>query len=415
MNAPPGPFRPTFWRSPLRGPWLTSALGTILGVLMLVVLVTGFLSHVAYQPDLPGNAIVPAARDLPLSFGWPASPAWLYALTQGLHVNLGLAAVPFLLAKLWSVIPRLFAFPPVTSPAQAIERASVALLVAGAVFQLATGVANAQYWYPFGFNFVVAHYYGAVIFTAAFVIHLVVKVPVAARAYRARGWLRPLREDVLHTRPEPVGDDPGLVPAAPGPATISRRGVIGFAGAGALLLLVANAGQSIGGPLRRVAFLAPRREPTGGDFPINKTARVAGVTPAMTGPGYTLCVRGGPRELRLTRAELAALPQRTARLPIGCVEGWSTEQEWTGVPLAALARMAGVPEPSSAHVESLQPKGVLRAVTLNGAQVRAADALLALQVNGAPLSLDHGYPARVIAPAVPGVHNTKWVGAITFS
>jgi DMSO/TMAO reductase YedYZ molybdopterin-dependent catalytic subunit len=418
MKAPPGPFQPTFWRSPLRGPWLTSALGTILGVLMLVVLVTGFLSHVAYQPDLPGNAIVPAGADLPLNFGWPAAPAWLYALTQGLHVNLGLAAVPFLLAKLWSVIPRLFAFPPVTSPAQAIERLSVALLVSSAVFQLATGVANAQYWYPFGFNFVVAHYYGAVIFTAAFAIHLVVKVPVAARAYRARGWLRPLRDDVLHTRPEPLGDDPDLVPAAPAAATISRRGVIGFAGAGALLLLVANAGQSLGGPFRRVAFLAPRRAPTGAgnaDFPVNKTARTAGVTTAMTGPGYALQVRGGTRELQLTRVQLEALPQRTARLPIGCVEGWSTEQEWTGVPLATLARMAGVPDPSAAHVESLQPKGVLRQVTLNGAQVRAADALLALKVNGADLPLDHGYPARVIAPAVPGVHNTKWVGVITFS
>ena len=39
-----------------------------------------------------------------------------------------------------------------------IERLSIALLVSSAVFQLATGVANAQYWYPFSFNFVVAHY-----------------------------------------------------------------------------------------------------------------------------------------------------------------------------------------------------------------------------------------------------------------
>ena len=39
---------------------------------------------------------------------------------------------------------------------------------------------------------------------------------------------------------------------------------------------------------------------------------------------------------------------------------------------------------------------------------------LALRVNGADLSLDHGYPARIIVPALPGVHNTKWVGAIEF-
>jgi DMSO/TMAO reductase YedYZ molybdopterin-dependent catalytic subunit len=42
------------------------------------------------------------------------------------------------------------------------------------------------------------------------------------------------------------------------------------------------------------------------------------------------------------------------------------------------------------------------------------DSLLALQVNGTDLSPDHGYPARIIVPALPGVHNTKWVGSIDF-
>src|SRR3954453_6897062 len=121
LAPPPGPFRPAFWRSPLRGPWLTSLLGLALLALVGVVAVTGFLSHVAYQPDMRGNAIVPAGRDLPLTFTWPTHPVWLYGLTQGLHVTVGLATVPVLLAKLWSVIPRLFAWPPVTSPAQALE------------------------------------------------------------------------------------------------------------------------------------------------------------------------------------------------------------------------------------------------------------------------------------------------------
>ena len=40
--------------------------------------------------------------------------------------------------------------------------------------------------------------------------------------------------------------------------------------------------------------------------------------------------------------------------------------------------------------------------------------MLALKVEGADLSLDHGYPARLIVPALPGVHNTKWVGRLTF-
>src|SRR5262249_12649508 len=135
-------------------------------------------------PSLGHNAIVPANRDLPLTFGWPTSPRWLYALTQGLHVNVGLITIPLLLAKLWSVIPRLFAWPPVISAAQAIERLAIALLVGSALFQFATGVVDMQNWYPFSFNFVVAHYYGAVVFVASLVLHVVVKLPVMRRAWR---------------------------------------------------------------------------------------------------------------------------------------------------------------------------------------------------------------------------------------
>jgi DMSO/TMAO reductase YedYZ molybdopterin-dependent catalytic subunit len=51
---------------------------------------------------------------------------------------------------------------------------------------------------------------------------------------------------------------------------------------------------------------------------------------------------------------------------------------------------------------------------LRGNQIRDRRALLALRVNGAALSLDHGYPARVIVPANPGVNNTKWVHRLTF-
>jgi DMSO/TMAO reductase YedYZ molybdopterin-dependent catalytic subunit len=412
MKTPPGPFRPIFWRSPLRGPWLTSALGSLLLVLVSIVIVTGFLSHVAYEPNLRGNAIVPAGSDLPLLFHWPAGPTYLYAVTQGLHVNVGLAAVPFLLAKLWSVIPRLWAWPPATSPLHALERLSIALLVSSAVFQFATGIMNAQYWYAFRFNFVVAHYYGAVIFTASLALHVVFKTPVILRAYRTQGWLRPLRDDLRSTRPEPPDEHGGLSPVDPAPPTISRRGLFAFVGGASALLLVANVGETIGGPVRSLAFLAPRRE----DFPINRTAARAEITPEMVGAAYQLTLTGGGTEVLLSRDELLGLPQHTARLPIACVEGWTTTQEWTGVRLSELARAAGL-DPADvrdAFVRSLQPRGVLSKASLNGDQVRDPDSMLALKVNGADLPLDHGYPARIIVPALPGVHNTKWVASIDF-
>jgi DMSO/TMAO reductase YedYZ molybdopterin-dependent catalytic subunit len=86
------------------------------------------------------------------------------------------------------------------------------------------------------------------------------------------------------------------------------------------------------------------------------------------------------------------------------------------VRLAELARAAGL-DPAGvreAFVRSLQPRGVLSKASLNGAQVRDPDSMLALKVNGADLPLDHGYPARIIVPALPGVHNTKWVASIDF-
>jgi DMSO/TMAO reductase YedYZ molybdopterin-dependent catalytic subunit len=395
------------FRSPLRGPWLTTVIGSILLVGVTIVAVTGFLSQAAYMPQLGHNAIVPVA--LPLTFDWPTSPAWLYALTQGLHVNVGLVVIPLLLVKLWSVIPRLFVWPPVGSPSAAIERAAIALLVGSAIFELATGVVNIQNWYPFGFNFVVAHYYGAVVFVGALITHVLVKLPVMRRAWRERGGLAPLREDLAHFTPEPP-EAGGLAPVDPAAPTLTRRGLLAVAGAGSLTLLAVNVGETIGGPLRRTALLAPRRE----DFPVNKTARAARITPQMVGDDWRLELVAGDTRRTLSRAQLLAMAQRAQSLPIACVEGWTTTQRWEGVPLARLAELAGGADAGSVTVESLQPKGVLRAATLSRDQFSDERALLALRVNGADLPLDHGYPARIIVPALPGVHNTKWVARMTF-
>jgi DMSO/TMAO reductase YedYZ molybdopterin-dependent catalytic subunit len=96
------------------------------------------------------------------------------------------------------------------------------------------------------------------------------------------------------------------------------------------------------------------------------------------------------------------------------VEGWSTVQTWSGVRLGDLAALAGVSHPAWARVRSLEQVGAFNHATLQANQVGDPDALLALRVNGVDLSLDHGYPARVIVPALPGVHNTKWVQSIEF-
>ncbi|GAA2070238.1 molybdopterin-dependent oxidoreductase [Actinomadura alba] len=417
-NPPPGPFRPEFWRSPLRGPWLTSVFGLALLIGIPLVAITGLLSYAAYDPRLPANDTTPERGLLGFYFfGWPTEPVWLYRLTQGVHVILGLTLVPILLAKLWSVIPKLFLWPPARTVAEMLERASLVLLVGGAVFEFVTGILNIQLFYVFPFSFYPAHLYGAWIFLGAFLAHVAFKLPKMVRTLRSRSIREELRIGLDGTRPEPHDPD-GLVPVSPAAPTISRRGVLGFAGGASLMMFGLSVGQTMDGPLRRTALLAPHgREygPGPNDFQVNKTAAAMGVNPAETGDGWRLEL-AGPRAapLRFSRAELLAMPSHTYALPIACVEGWSTVQRWTGVRLADLAVLAGArPGRDGVFVESLE-NGAFSKASLNAGQVADLRSLLALRVNGADLSLDHGFPARIIVPNAPGVHNTKWVRSLSF-
>jgi hypothetical protein len=302
--------------------------------------------------------------------------------------------------------------------AHGLDRLSLSLLVGGSLFVLATGIINIQLWYPFGFSFVPAHYYGAFVFLAALVAHVAFKLPVVRRAFALNGVTRPLREDLAHTKPEPELEEHTSAPVDPAPPTVSRRGMIGAVGAASLGLGVMATGQVVGGPLRELAFLAPRGRGLGNgpnDFQVNKTFASVGIERPKVGPDWRLELRvGDERRASLSRDELLEMAGAMAKLPIACVEGWSTTQTWSGVRLGELARLAGATDPTELQVESLQPSGSFKEATLNSGQIANPDSLLALKVNGADLSLDHGFPARVIVPALPGVHCTKWVGRMTF-
>ncbi len=57
--------------------------------------------------------------------------------------------------------------------------------------------------------------------------------------------------------------------------------------------------------------------------------------------------------------------------------------------------------------------GRYRGCTVPPEHTRDPLTLIALRLGGAPLHLDHGYPARLIAPNRPGVLQTKWIGRLT--
>ncbi|CAM3702314.1 molybdopterin-dependent oxidoreductase [Smaragdicoccus niigatensis] len=351
----------------VRGPAIASRVGTVLGIAIAVCFTTGLLSHWIQNP--PGW------------FYWPAHPVWLYRVTQGAHVITGVASVPLLLVKLWSVFPKLFERPIIKSPVHAAERGSIAILVGAMIFELVTGIQNAAQWYPWGFFFPPIHYAVAWVAVGALLIHIAVKIPIIRDA---------LGERQTDSR---------------------RRTVLRTAWIGAGVAAVAVAGQSIPA-LRKVSVIAPRSGEGPQDLPVNRTAIAAGVTDTAQASDYQLAVVSGDVARAFTRIELQTMAQTKASLPIACVEGWSASANWEGVPIRSLLDSVGAPRGRDVRVTSLERGGLYRSTTLPANFADDPITLVALRLNGKVLDLDHGYPCRLIAPARPGVLQTKWLSRI---
>lgn len=363
--------------SPVRSERTAALLGIGLAVSFTICFLTGLYSHLLQNEP-----------------GWltlPSRPAGLYRVTQGLHVTTGIATIPLLLAKLWTVGPRFFTWPPVRSVAHAVERVFLLPLVGGSIFLLVSGSANVARWYPWSFFFPTAHYWVAWITIGALIVHVGAKMATTRTALR--------REQ------------------AAGPDAAERRWFLAGVGAAAAAFAVSTAGGTVRA-LSPISSLAQRRAGDGPQgIPINKSARQAVVLDVIEADDfeqtYELVVDGAvERPLRLDLAALRAMPQREATLPIACVEGWSASGRWRGIAVRDLLAEAGAADGATVVVESIQPRGLYRRSELNPRHAADRDTLLALELEGQPLHRDHGYPLRLIGPNRPGVMQTKWVNRL---
>jgi DMSO/TMAO reductase YedYZ molybdopterin-dependent catalytic subunit/uncharacterized membrane protein len=394
--------------SPARHPRTAVVIGRLLGLGFLVCFGTGLFSHFIQDP-LPGMAFL-------------TRPVSLYRVTQGVHVVVGTALIPLLLAKLWTVYPLLFRWPPVRSVGGLLERAMIALLVAAALVELATGLANTFQWYPWPFRFRETHFALAWAIVGTLAIHVGVKLPVILRWWRrdrsvdADGVLLPVAEGEGDLRPEPAatgvtGFLQRRIDGAPTPPpALSRRTVLAATGLATAAVVVTTAGETL--PLLApLNVLAPRRLRYGPQgLPVNRTAAEAKVQRIALDPAWRLTVRGPQRSVELSLADLRAMAQTDAGLPIACVEGWSTQAAWRGVPVRDLAALVG-----GTGRELLVRSFARGAYSSTILQREFADdplTLVALELNGETLHVDHGYPARLISPARPGVLQTKWLRSL---
>lgn len=376
---------------PVKSPRTTVIIGRLLGIAFTVCFLTGIYSHIL--------------QEYPHWLPFPR-PISLYRVTQGLHVITGIASIPLLLAKLWTVFPRLFETPPVKSVLHALERAAIAVLIGASLVEVAIGLMNTfQLYALFPFPFRQTHFALAWVIMGALAIHIAVKLPMIVRYWSARSAAL-ADGDTLDGEPLPTEGESrrGRV--------LSRRAFMTTVGIAVGAVTVTTAGQTVDA-LGFANIFGPRRQGVGpNEMPVNRTAEQAGVTETAVAPDWALEVVGDSSTTRFTLDDLRAMPQTTADLPIACVEGWSQMGQWRGVRMSDLLTAAGIPVASSLIVRSLQERGGSRISEMPAAYTADPLTLVALELNGDTLDIDHGYPARIIAPGRPGALQTKWLARI---
>ncbi|WP_241994522.1 molybdopterin-dependent oxidoreductase [Cryobacterium sp. TMT2-10] len=409
--------------TPSRNPRMAVVIGRLLGVAFIVCFGTGVYSHFLQEP-------LPWMR-------FPTRPALLYQFSQGTHIVAGIACFPLLLAKLYIVFPELFASPPVKSFLHLLERASIALFVGASLVQITIGLLNTYQWYPWPFPFREVHYALGWVLVGLLVLHIGIKLPIITRFWSARHEAEREATDAAGATEAPGAADAeaarleavrlwgsrrpsgvtgrllawiDATPAAP--TSVSRRGFLTAVGIAGAAVVGLTAGQTFA-PLDALNVFGPRKKGVGQQgVPVNRTAQKAGVTASATAAGWALTLAAGGVERNFSRAELEAMPQTEVELPIACVEGWSQLAVWRGVRLRDLADLVDADPDASFRLTSLEQRGSFRRTQMGPEYVRDPLTLVALELNGETLDLQHGYPARMIAPGRPGVLQTKWLSRI---
>ncbi len=131
--------------------------------------------------------------------------------------------------------------------------------------------------------------------------------------------------------------------------------------------------------------------------------------------------------VEVTVAQIKELPVVTMLTELKCIEGWSIFVQWKGARLADLIAKLGPATRSGSPPDVLnRPDDLMEFVALTtpdenyyvGLDIAAAlhpQTLLCYEMNGAPLTTEHGAPIRLVIPVKYGVKNIKRIGSIEFT
>jgi DMSO/TMAO reductase YedYZ molybdopterin-dependent catalytic subunit len=136
---------------------------------------------------------------------------------------------------------------------------------------------------------------------------------------------------------------------------------------------------------------------------------ISGSMPLFDPKTWTLEIDGLVRRPQtIGYRQLLELPQVEQVSDFHCVTGWTVRNvRWSGVRLSQLLDLADpLPQAQAVRfVSAEQPYD--DSLTLS--QARLPDAMVALELDGQPLSRPHGAPARVVIPEMYGYKGVKWL------
>jgi DMSO/TMAO reductase YedYZ molybdopterin-dependent catalytic subunit len=139
---------------------------------------------------------------------------------------------------------------------------------------------------------------------------------------------------------------------------------------------------------------------------------ISGTMPIFYEDSYRLEVGGLVRNPRsFSYQELLALPRAHQVSTFHCVTGWIVRNvHWSGVRFDHLLELVEpLPSATALRFDSLE---VPYNDSLTLPQVHLPEVMLALEMDGQPLTRPHGSPARVVIPEMYGYKGVKWVSRI---
>lgn len=136
---------------------------------------------------------------------------------------------------------------------------------------------------------------------------------------------------------------------------------------------------------------------------------------------------GRADDLMLTLDDIKRLPRTEMTTQLKCIEGWSTIVSWAGVRFSDFAAaylpqtingsqpdILGRPDQLVPYVYITTPDEKYY-VGWDMPSILHPQTLLAYEMNGAPLTLEHGAPLRIASPTKYGIKQIKRIGRIEFT